>query len=133
MVFQTQARGEDTPRMKVLLIDDESLVRKIVARIFRRRGYEVIAASDGLEGLQLYALHQHEIGVVILDQHMPYLDGTKVLRFLRAEDRHLPVVLSSGDEYIDGFVRDAHTDMISKPYAPADLLALTEHHLKTVA
>ncbi len=63
--------------MKVLIIDDEQLIRMALCRVFSQRGYEVFEATDGVEGLRLWKSHRPDL--VMLDWIMPNMNGGQLL------------------------------------------------------
>jgi CheY-like chemotaxis protein len=79
---------------RILIIDDETALRDVLARLFEREGHEVCTAGDGVEGLQLW--REQGAAVVILDIHMPRSDGIETLVQLRALAPALPVIVISG-------------------------------------
>jgi CheY-like chemotaxis protein len=121
---------------RVLVVDDEALVRSQLRRSLELRGYSVIEAANGRSALA--ALEQESwtgaddarvIDVVILDMTMPDLDGAEVLRRLRATGSRVPVVVSSG--YLDIAVerrlpRGEFQGFLAKPYGATELVAAIE-------
>ncbi|HEU4686283.1 MAG TPA: response regulator [Nitrospira sp.] len=79
---------------KILVIDDDARDRDLVAAVLQERGYEVISAENGRIGLML--CHRLDPDAVVLDLHMPGLDGHSLLRQLRTLSPSLPVVVFSG-------------------------------------
>ena len=84
--------------MRVLLVEDDRSVRRYLEVTLQRSGYDVVTASDGLEGMKL-ALSS-EIDAVITDAIMPHLSGQQLANFLRNNPKlaHIPVVLLTGQE-----------------------------------
>ncbi len=80
----------------VLVVDDEQQVREAVARMMQALGYRVLTAADGRDGVDLFALHRHEVDLVLLDLSMPRLDGGEALTALRALAPEVTVVMVSG-------------------------------------
>ena len=80
---------------KVLVIDDEAHARVLLDIHLSRRGYDVVLAGDGWQGLQLY--HQEHPDVIVLDLNMPELDGVTVLKKIRAVDLTQPVIVLTAD------------------------------------
>ena len=80
---------------KVLVIDDEPTVRKLLGMLLSRDGYEVILADNGEKGLELYRLEHPD--VILLDLRMPQPDGVAVLKEIRRLDLQQPVVVLTGD------------------------------------
>lgn len=78
---------------KILLIDDEESIQIIYKEEFEEDGYQVISALDGEEGLRKFLSDSPDI--VILDIHMPGLNGIEVLRQMKVINSSVPVILSS--------------------------------------
>ena len=117
---------------KILIVDDERAVRRVVQAVLQRAGYEVLAAEDGHGGLDLFKSHQGEIRATILDLTMPGLDGDEVLAAIRAIDPNAPVILSSGytgDEVLDRVKNSTVSAYLQKPYKPAELLSVLQEIL----
>jgi CheY-like chemotaxis protein len=96
------AQGEATlrqPRDKpgVLVVDDNHLVRIMVQLGLERNGFDVWMASGGREAIRLYRQHRDSIAVVLLDVHMPRLDGPQTLEALRELNPEVVVCFMSGD------------------------------------
>ena len=109
---------------KILVVDDEEMVRKVVSAILQAKKYEVITAPDGSEALALFARHQAEIGLVIVDLSMPRMMGDEVLRELKKLVPTIPVILTSGYSEGDALRRIERGQLagfIKKPYR-ADVL-----------
>lgn len=117
--------------MKVLLIEDEKLIRMFIVEYFRKQGAEVIEASNGYEGLEL--LDQH-IDIVLLDIMMPGIDGYEVCKLIRQKSE-VPILfisaLSEDDNKLKGYELGAD-DFISKPFTPSLLYAKCRALLKRV-
>lgn len=80
----------------VLLIDDESVIRRIVSEMLDVMGYNCITAKNGEEGIQLFNENKNEIILVILDIEMPGLSGDKVFDLIKKTNPHLKILLISG-------------------------------------
>jgi len=109
----------------ILVVDDESDFREIVRHVLERGGYRVVTASDGREGLKIFA--EQEPGLVVLDGNLPDLDGFEVCRRLRATPagRTVPVLLctvrSALTTVAAGFEAGA-TGYVLKPFEMEELL-----------
>jgi DNA-binding response OmpR family regulator len=108
---------------RILVVEDEPTVSDVVARYLRREGYQVDAASDGVEGLRLALERQPDL--VVLDVMLPGLDGLEVCRQLRAT-RQTPVIMltaraEDGDAVV-GLALGAD-DYVRKPFSPPELVA----------
>ncbi len=116
-------------RIWVLLVEDEVQVRTMAQAMLRRLGYEVVAAVDGVEAVEVFRRHQEWIGCVLLDLTMPRRDGWETLAALRALRPDLPVILASGYDEAQA-MEGAHTEQpqvfLHKPYSMADLKAALE-------
>jgi CheY-like chemotaxis protein len=115
---------------KVLIVDDEALVRAQLRRSLELRGYVVAEAADGRSGLA--AVAEERPDVVILDMTMPDIDGAEVLLQLRASGSCVPVIISSG--YLDVSVelrlpRGQFQGFLAKPYGASDLGAAIDRAL----
>ena len=70
-------------RIKILVVDDESRMRKLVKDFLAKSGYEVLEAGDGAEAVEIF-FSRKDIGLVILDVMMPKMDGWQVCKEIRA-------------------------------------------------
>ncbi|MDB6168349.1 MAG: sensor hybrid histidine kinase [Verrucomicrobia bacterium] len=80
----------------ILVIDDEPDVREVVQALLESCGYRVLLASDGLEGIALFSQHRPIISAVVTDMIMPAMQGTQVVKELRAIDPEARIVAMSG-------------------------------------
>jgi len=124
--------GPTTRPCRVLVADDEAIVRAQLRRSLELRGYTVVEAADGSTALALLVPPSGAaagVDVVILDMTMPDLDGAEVLRRLRAAGSRVPVVISSG--YLDVAVerrlpRGEFQGFLAKPYGASELVNAIE-------
>ena len=130
--------GPTTRPCRVLIADDEAIVRAQLRRSLELRGYTVVEAADGRAALAALVPASGAAGavaavavvdVVILDMTMPDLDGAEVLRRLRAAGSRVPVVISSG--YLDVAVerrlpRGEFQGFLAKPYGATELVNAIE-------
>ncbi|MCP4676997.1 MAG: response regulator [Deltaproteobacteria bacterium] len=82
--------------MKVLLVDDEALIRTAGQRMLEKLGVGVFLAENGIAGIETYRKHQSEIDLVILDMAMPEMDGAECFRRLIEFDPEVSILVSSG-------------------------------------
>jgi DNA-binding response OmpR family regulator len=112
--------------MKVLVADDDAVVRTLLGDILRRAGYEPILAVNGREALA--QIHRQEIPLLITDWQMPDIDGPELCRRLREPSRKvytyaiLLTSLSGKARYLEGLEAGAD-DFITKPVDPEQLVA----------
>lgn len=78
---------------KILLVDDEPSIQIVYREEFEDEGYEVLSALNGEEGLKIFQAEKPDI--VILDIHMPGMNGIEVLRQMKKQRSDIPVILSS--------------------------------------
>lgn len=107
----------------VLIIEDELSLQNIVAAYFRKNEYNVLTASNGLEGLELF--RAHEIDIICSDIMMPNIDGWQVVRSVR-QTSNIPIILMTAlDSELDqlkGFDLLVD-DYVTKPFSPSVLVA----------
>ncbi len=104
----------------VLVIDDEESVRRSTMNILQYHGYDVLMASDGVEGVELFREERPDL--VLLDLSMPRMSGRDVLKEIRQIDPHIKVLLFTGyatDEEEFGY----SVGIVHKPFMAADLIA----------
>lgn len=109
--------------MRVLVVDDDLPSLKMNSYLLREEGYEVVTATDGVEGMQ--KLEEETIDLVILDVMMPMMDGHETLRRLR-QRYDVPVIFLSAKGETADKVRGLEIgadDYLAKPFEPAELLA----------
>jgi CheY-like chemotaxis protein len=110
---------------RVLIVDDERVVRRALQRILERDGHAVTLAECGQEAIDLYAARWREFDVVILDVMMPDVDGREVLRRMREVNPGVRAILSSGfTAESDPSIAVAGTWLLQKPYTPDQVRAV---------
>ena len=121
--------------LKVLVIDDEPPIRKLLRMGLGSQGYEVLEAPTGKAGLDLLA---QQPGIVILDLGLPDIDGLDVLQTMRLRNESIPIVVlsSRGDEISKVRALDLGADdFVTKPFGMDELLArmraAVRHQLQT--
>ena len=103
----------------VLLVDDEEMVREITATMLMHLDFTVLEAKDGVEAVEVFRLHRHEIRCVLCDLTMPRMDGWETLTALRKLSPDISVILSSGfDEaqVLAGEYPERPNAFLGKPY-----------------
>ena len=118
-------------KTKILVVDDESRMRKLVKDFLARQGYTVLEAADGMEAMD-YFYADKDIALIILDVMMPRMDGWQVCREIRMHSKVPIIMLTARSEERDelqGF--DLGVDeYISKPFSPKILVARVEAILR---
>ena len=117
--------------VKIMVVDDESRMRKLVRDFLTREGYKVIEAADGEEAMDLF-YENRDVALVILDVMMPRMDGWQTCREIREESK-VPIIMltAKGDEQdeLKGFELGVD-EYISKPFSPKILVARVEAILR---
>jgi CheY-like chemotaxis protein len=118
---------------RILVVDDDPSVRGALARALERKGHQVTLAANGVEGARLWREAESEL--VILDVHMPEMDGLELLAQLRSLHPTVPILMVSGgaqtrelDLLRSGQLMGA-TAELGKPFTLADLYAAVERLL----
>ena len=117
--------------LKILVVDDEARMRKLVRDFLVKQNYEVIEAGDGAEALDQF-FSVRDIALVILDVMMPKMDGWEVCREIRKESK-VPIIMLTvrGDERDELLGFELGVDeYISKPFSPRILVARVEALLR---
>ncbi|MFN0060901.1 MAG: sigma-54-dependent transcriptional regulator [Myxococcaceae bacterium] len=110
---------------KVLVIDDEANLRKVLATMLRRSGYEVTVTSDGEQGLAEF--QKNSADIVVTDLVMPKAGGLDVLKSINASDPEVPVIIITAHGTVDSAVEAIKLgafDYITKPFDQAELSAV---------
>lgn len=118
-------------KLKVLVVDDESRMRKLVKDFLLKSNYDVIEAEDGVQAVDIF-FAQKDIALVVLDVMMPKMDGFQVCREIRAYSK-VPIIMltakSDERDELQGFELGVD-EYISKPFSPKILVARIEAILR---
>ncbi len=120
--------------MYILVVDDESRMRKLLKDFLSVKGYKIIEAQDGEEALEKFEENKSKIKLILLDVMMPKLDGWSVLRKIRQGSK-VPVIMltARGEEQDELFGFELGVDeYISKPFSPKILVARVDAIIKRV-
>ena len=117
---------------KIVVIDDEQSIRKLVEAYLKPEGYQVLSAQDGLEGLK--AARAFKPDVIILDIMLPGMDGLEVLTHLRRESNVYVIMLTAKAEETDRIVglSIGADDYVTKPFSPRELVARVKAALRRI-
>ena len=118
-------------RLKILVVDDESRMRKLIRDFLVKSGYEVLEAEDGEKAVDTFMMVK-DISLIILDVMMPKMDGWQVCREIRKNSK-VPIIMltakSSEADELKGFELGVD-EYISKPFSPKILVARVEAVLR---
>jgi DNA-binding response OmpR family regulator len=122
-----------TPMRTILVVDDEPIVRDIVAKYLRREGFRTIEAADGNTGRTLF--EQESPSLVVLDVMMPGTDGLTLCRWIRAQSDTPVILLTALGEEADRIVglELGADDYMTKPFSPRELTARVKTVLRRSA
>ena len=116
----------------ILIVDDESRMRKLIKDFLAAKGYNILEAEDGEKAIQVFEENSEKISLILLDVMMPKLDGWSVLRQIRQTSK-VPIIMltARGEEQDELFGFELGVDeYISKPFSPKILVARVEAILK---
>ncbi len=120
-------------KVKILIVDDESRMRKLIKDFLNREGYQVLEAADGLEAMDIFYANR-DVALMILDVMMPRMDGWAVCREVR-ESSTVPIMMltarSEERDELKGFELGVD-EYIAKPFSPKILVARVNALLKRV-
>lgn len=119
----------------ILVVDDESRMRKLLRDFLSAKGYQILEAEDGEKAIEVFEENKNKVKLILLDVMMPKLDGWSVLRKIR-QDSNVPVIMltARGEEQDELFGFELGVDeYISKPFSPKILVARVEAILKRTA
>ena len=109
---------------RLLVVDDETMLRDILKNFLVQEGYEVVSAADGEEALNICSRPGAKIDAVILDMTLPGIDGMETFDRLKEIDDQMKVVIATGDPYrqsVHDLMRRGAAGMLSKPFRPQHL------------
>ena len=112
---------------KILVVDDDPNVQRLLGYTLKQEGYEVVVASDGAEGFKLWS--DEVPALVLLDVMLPKLDGYQVAAKIREEEgsaSHVPIIMLTAEAEVEQKIRGLRAgadDYLVKPFHPAELLA----------
>ena len=138
-LVETASRQEDSELVpaveahrRILVVDDERVVRDVLRRLLEKAGHQVLVADGGNEALELYRKNHHHLDLVIVDVMMPDMDGRDVLALMREVNPAVRAVLSSGYS-VDG--EGAQTTdgvrLLQKPYTLEEVTRVVAESLAT--
>lgn len=115
---------------KILVVEDEDRMRKLISAYLTREAYEVLEAADGIEAIDVF--NSEEISLAILDIMIPLVDGWRVCKIIR-EKSSIPVIIltakSEEEDKLLGYELGAD-DYVTKPFSPKVLVAKVKALLK---
>jgi len=117
-----QKNAEDG--LRIMVVDDDPFVRKVITAMLQKMGYSVVLAESGVDAIDIYRAQKDEIALVILDMVMPNMDGVSCFYELKKVNRNVKVLVSSGyidNSSVDDMKEDGLCGFITKPYSYDEL------------
>lgn len=115
--------------MKILIMDDDPSLRYTLSEIFTFAGFDPVAYPNGREGIKGFL--EHGADIILVDYHMPELDGLETVKLIRQHDHKVPILVLTVDErqeIADRFLDQGATDFALKPVKAPDLIARVQLH-----
>ena len=109
--------------MKILIVDDEAMIREVLREYAEFEGYETFEASDGREAVRL--CRENDYDIILMDVMMPHLDGFSAVKEIK-KHKDIPVIMLSarGEEYDKLFAFELGVDdYVTKPFSPKEVMA----------
>ncbi|ULO10163.1 transporter substrate-binding domain-containing protein [Paenibacillus sp. 19GGS1-52] len=123
------------PNHHILVVEDNKTNQFIAQSILEQAGFNVYLADDGKEGFEFFVEHADKIDLILMDLHMPVLDGYEATRLIRRENQTLPIIAMTADA-ITGVEEKCRiagiTGFVSKPFEPDLLVARLKEILGTL-
>jgi CheY-like chemotaxis protein len=116
--------------MRLLIVEDSALVRRMYGLVFSRREHEMIEADDGRTALAALAASPQRFDVILLDLRMPGMDGVVFIRAVREAPkyREIPIIVTTSEPDSSELLQDARAlgvaAVIKKPWKPQELMDL---------
>lgn len=107
----------------VLIIDDTEEVLTALCKYFKQKNYEVISASNGLDGLKMLESEKDNLDIVITDLVLPNISGVAVISIVKKKFPDMPVIAITGwGEHPEALAKEAHADIVmEKPFKLPEL------------
>jgi len=132
MISETFSEGAARLPWKVLIVEDEASLAKVIKAYLEKEGYQVWSSRDGSEGLKMFYAHRPHL--IILDLMLPSLSGEEIARHIR-RDSHVPIIMLTAkgaeEEKLEGLGLGAD-DYLVKPVSPREVTARVKTILRRV-
>jgi CheY-like chemotaxis protein len=112
----SETDGSNKRRAVVLVVEDDLSLREFMKTCLEMEGFEVIAAANGLDGLQMYEKNRHQVEVVVTDLEMPMMNGSDMIRQIFTITPAMKILVASGQ-----CARYTQTMCLQKPYTAREL------------
>jgi CheY-like chemotaxis protein len=122
-------QGKVQHRGTVLVVEDEAAMVRLLKNLLRQAGYQVLAAADGEEAMELYGRHKEEVDIALVDLNLPKAKGSEVIRMLKEQSPRVKIIVASGylePEMKSQLLQAGVTDYLQKPYTFDEVLKRLE-------
>ena len=123
---------EEQPEHKILIVEDNEINAEVVKVMLEGAGYQIVIATDGEKALQACIFEQYDL--ILMDMHMPVMDGITATKKLRMEMHFTPPIIAlSANAFVEDrerCIEAGMNDFISKPVEKQALLATIKRHIK---
>jgi two-component system alkaline phosphatase synthesis response regulator PhoP len=131
-MHESEGHFESKSMTKVLVVDDEPAILKLVEVSLSRQGYEVISAANGVEALA--KVEEESPTLILMDAMMPYMDGFEALKRLKENPvtQDIPVIMLTAKRHDADLIRSLQSGAacyITKPFNPTELITMVERTL----
>jgi CheY-like chemotaxis protein len=130
-VIATSSSPSGAAPNKVLVVDDDEMMRDLLRRMLERAGFAVVTATNGRDGLERF--RESRVDVAITDMKMPEMDGAELMRALLIERPGMAIIAISGAEHSERYLYAARAlgakAVLRKPLASAELVQTLERVL----
>ncbi|MFC7060886.1 response regulator [Halobacillus seohaensis] len=119
--------------MKILIVDDDESLREMMKDLCTKDGLVADTAVDGRDGLYLFNKNHYDI--LIVDYHMPIMDGLEFVKHVRYENQQVPILIITEDDRqktADQFIQEGATDFSLKPIKALDIISRIHLHIQIV-
>jgi excisionase family DNA binding protein len=124
-------KGEASRRRKILVIDDEKVIRTLIKETLEELGHEVALAESGAEGLKL--VKEQDLDLVFLDLKMPGMDGAEVFKHIKSIKPKLSVIIITGYPESDIMARalsHGPFEIMNKPFSESDVISAVSNFIR---
>jgi two-component system cell cycle sensor histidine kinase/response regulator CckA len=113
----------EQPLKTIMVVEDETSIRRLLGTTLRRNGYQVVEAANGQEAIDRFAEHRDAVNLLITDVRMPQMTGPELIRTLRASKPDLKVLCISGCVATVPAELIADVSVLQKPFSHQELIA----------
>jgi len=120
LILRGLPQGDRAPNGRILVVDDEALVRSLLVTFLSGEGFEAIAAADAFEAIEQIEVRHFDL--ILMDLHMPGMDGEELLMALLDQGVSIPIIIVSGCVDTEAIPSDCVYAVLKKPARMQDLV-----------